>query len=157
MTFPDAVRTCFRKYAVISGRAPRSEYWWWLLFVVLASIGLRILDNLLFGATVERTRILEPLFSLAVLLPTICVGGRRLHDRDMSAWWLLLLFIPAVGQLVLLVLYALPGTAGPNRFGPDPLGPGRGGGTGAPPRAPEVDDESYTRSSIPRTGRTSRT
>jgi uncharacterized membrane protein YhaH (DUF805 family) len=148
MGFQDAVRSVFGKYLTISGRAPRSEYWWWALFVFLSSAVLGMFDRALFGA---ETQVLAGLFSLAVLLPSICVAGRRLHDRDMSAWWLLLWFIPFVGWLVLLYFYVMPGTPGPNRFGPDPLG--ASGGQGRRPNVWDRDDDSFTRSSVPRAGR----
>jgi uncharacterized membrane protein YhaH (DUF805 family) len=61
------------------------------------------------------------LYLLAVLIPSIALSIRRLHDRDKSGWWFLLAFIPLIGALILLVWFALPGTAGNNRFGPDPL------------------------------------
>lgn len=147
MGFQDALRSVFAKYATISGRAARSEYWWWILFVFLCNAVLGTVDRALFGA---ETQVLAGLFSLAVLLPSICVAGRRLHDRDRSAWWLLLWFIPFVGWLVLLYFYVMPGTPGPNRFGPDPLGPP--GGQGRRPNVWDRDDESFDRSSIPRTG-----
>ena len=143
MGFQDAVRTVFSKYATISGRASRSEYWWWILFVVLAQIALGIVDSVLFGSSVESPGFLGGIFALAVFLPSICVAGRRLHDRDMSAWWLLLYLIPLIGFLVLLYFYVTKGTDGPNRFGPDPLG-----GTG-----PRSGGQTYAASSIPPSGR----
>lgn len=152
MGFQEAVRRGFEKYIVISGRARRSEYWWWFLFVLLGNFAAGFVDSALFGWGDNGARILQPLFSLAVLLPSICVGGRRLHDRDMSAWWLLLMLIPVIGQLILLVIYLFPGTPGPNRFGPDPLGPS-GGGSGRSPNVWDADDDSFTRSSVPRAGR----
>jgi uncharacterized membrane protein YhaH (DUF805 family) len=145
MGFQEAIRSVFSKYVTISGRAARSEYWWWILFLILAGIVLGILDGLFFGFGENSTQLLAPLFSLATLLPTICVAGRRLHDRDMSAWWLLLGLIPILGALVLLFFYVQKGTDGPNRFGPDPLRPGPGAGGG--------DGGSYARSSIPSSGR----
>ena len=142
MGFQDAVRTCFQKYVVISGRAARSEYWWWFLFLLLGNFVAGLIDSTIFGWGENAARIVGPIFGLAVFLPSLCVGGRRLHDRDMSAWWLLLLLIPIVGSLILLVIFLFPGTPGPNRFGPDPLGQGSGG----------YGDASYAPSSIPRTG-----
>ncbi|MFI5267360.1 MAG: DUF805 domain-containing protein [Chloroflexota bacterium] len=62
------------------------------------------------------------LYSLAVLLPTLAVGARRLHDRDMSGWMLLVGLIPVIGTIVLLVIFCLDGTPGDNRFGPKPSG-----------------------------------
>jgi uncharacterized membrane protein YhaH (DUF805 family) len=153
MGFQDAVRSVFDKYATISGRAPRSEYWWWVLFIVVVNAVLGTIDRAIFGAD---TQILSAIFSLATLLPSICVSGRRLHDRDMSAWWLLLWFVPLIGWLVLLFFYVTPGTPGPNRFGPDPLAGPPSGGPSAKGRRPNVwdnDDESFASSSIPRTGR----
>ncbi len=150
MGFQEAVRTCFQKYIIISGRAPRSEYWWWFLFLILGNLLAGFVDSALFGWGENTTRVFQPLFSLAVFLPSICVGGRRLHDRDMSAWWLLLLLVPVVGSLILLVIYLFPGTPGPNRFGPDPLAPGGGGGRSS--SAWDAGDDSFTRSNIPRAG-----
>jgi uncharacterized membrane protein YhaH (DUF805 family) len=121
MSFTEAVRTCLNKYVTISGRARRSEYWWWFLFVLLGSMLASLIDAVLFGA--EGGGLLNGLFGLATILPSICVGGRRLHDRDMTAWWLLLGLIPVLGTIALLVLFAMRGTDGPNRFGPDPLAP----------------------------------
>ena len=64
--------------------------------------------------------LLSGLYSLAVLLPSIAVAVRRLHDTDRSGWWFLIGFVPIVGGIILLVFYVLEGTRGPNRFGPDP-------------------------------------
>ena len=122
MDFMTAVRTCFQKYANISGRAPRSEYWWFALFMVIASFVLGIIDGLIFGMGPGNVGILGLIFSLGTLLPSICVGGRRLHDVGRSAWWMLLIFIPIVGWLVLLWWAIQPGTPGTNDFGPNPLG-----------------------------------
>lgn len=123
MSFQDAIRTCFAKYAIFSGRAPRSELWWFVLFTLLANFALGIVDQAIFGLSPDGqpVSILGGLFSLAVLLPTIAVGVRRLHDLDRTGWWYLLIFIPVVGALVLVFFFVQRGTAGPNRFGPDPL------------------------------------
>ena len=64
--------------------------------------------------------LLSGLYTLAVLLPSIAVTVRRLHDTDRTGWWILLGFIPIIGGIVLLVFYVLEGTRGPNRYGPDP-------------------------------------
>ncbi|HZH10451.1 MAG TPA: DUF805 domain-containing protein [Microvirga sp.] len=115
MDFGQSISTCFSKYATFSGRAPRSEYWWFALFGVLLSFGTQILD-LFLGFPV-----LNLIAMLAVLVPSIAVGVRRLHDTDRSGWWMLLLFIPLIGAIVLLVWFCSRGTLGPNRFGSDPL------------------------------------
>ncbi|MDJ1006537.1 MAG: DUF805 domain-containing protein [Paracoccaceae bacterium] len=122
MTFQDAIRICFSKYIEISGRAQRAEFWWWVLFILAGNLLFSFVDGALFGTGDGSIRGLGGLFGLATLLPSICVAGRRLHDRDMSAWWLLLWLIPLVGWLIILIICALEGTKGANRFGPDPLG-----------------------------------
>lgn len=104
MTFGDSISTCFSKYADFSGRASRSEYWWWFLFVFLASIATGIISPKLSGV-----------FSLAVFLPGLAVGVRRLHDIDKSGWFLLVSLIPLIGWLLLLYWAVQEGTE-PNRF-----------------------------------------
>jgi len=121
MGFQEAVRTCFQKYTTISGRASRSEFWWWFLFILIGNVVLGFIDTIIFGSGEGSVGVLGIIFALATILPNICVGGRRLHDRDMSAWWMLLALIPLVGGLILLVIFMFPGTQGENRFGPDPL------------------------------------
>ena len=116
MNFTQAISSGFSNYVNFAGRAIRSEYWYWVLFVLIATIATSIID-LVLGIT-----LFEPIFSLAVLLPSIAVGVRRLHDLDRSGWWLLLGFIPLIGAIVLIVWFCGSGTPGANRFGPDPLG-----------------------------------
>ncbi len=141
MTFAEAVRTCFQKYTTFEGRARRSEYWWFVLFSMIGSLAFSILDAVIFAAELG---VFSPLFSLAIFLPGLCVAVRRLHDRDMSGWWVLLNLIPGIGFIILLVILIAPGTDGPNRFGPDPL---RDAGD-------DDDDEgTYSTSSIPKSGR----
>lgn len=113
------------------GRATRSDYWLrWILPVIAISIVLSIADVIIgtfdggsgFG-------LLSGLFSLITIWPSFAVSIKRLHDRDQSGWFLLLWLIPIIGWLYLFVVIGfLPGTAGQNRFGPDPLG---GDGPGA--------------------------
>ena len=99
MDFGEAIQSGFRKYATFSGRAVRSEYWYWFLFGILASIAAAIVDALL------RTHgALRGLVSLALFLPGLAVAVRRLHDIGRSAWWLLLLYLPtAVGAAFLAI------------------------------------------------------
>ena len=104
MTFGESISSCFSKYAAFDGRASRSEYWWFFLFTLLASMASGIVSETLSG-----------LFSLAVLLPSLAVGARRLHDIDKSAWFLLLWFIPLIGWIVLIVWATQEGRE-PNRF-----------------------------------------
>ena len=107
-----------KQYAVFSGRARRKEYWFFILFNVLVAVVLTVVDLSL--GTIQQetgTGLLGSLYGLAVLLPTIGVSIRRLHDTDRSGWWLLLSLIPVLGGLILLVFMLLEGTPGENRFG----------------------------------------
>ncbi len=117
----EAIRRCLRKYVTISGRASRAEFWWFYLVVLLIGGVLSGLDGLIFGFGWDRVSILEPIWGLLTLLPLVCVAGRRLHDYDLSAWWLLIILIPVLGFLFLLVVFAQRGTAGENPYGADPL------------------------------------
>lgn len=141
MDFQTSVRTCFQKYVTFSGRAIRSEYWWFSLFLVLASIALGIVDSFFFGWE-SMFSPLSDLFSLATILPSLAVTSRRLHDIDKSAWWMLLILIPIVGWIVLIYWMCQPGTQGPNQFGSDPFGDGPA----------DYDDSDYAPSSIPTVG-----
>jgi len=124
----DAVKTVFGKYAVFSGRASRSEYWWWVLFVAIVSMVTQIVDGAVlapamgFQAFQEGAgQPLSMIFSLGVLLPGLGVSVRRMHDIDRSGWWLLIAFVPLVGILLLIYWFVQTGTTGTNRFGADPL------------------------------------
>ena len=122
MGFGDAVRTCWKKYGDFDGRAVRSEFWWWVLFVTLLQVAASIVLTV-FLIVFQDAGFLQWLgvmifmvVALALILPSIAVSVRRLHDRDLSGWWYLLGFVP-LGSIVLFVWYVLPGTPGPNRFG----------------------------------------
>jgi uncharacterized membrane protein YhaH (DUF805 family) len=111
-----------RKYADFSGRARRSEYWFFTLFNVLITIVLALLGlNLvrLLGLNANGALGLAYLYLLVTLLPTLAVSVRRLHDIGLSGWWYLIVFVP-FGGLVLTVLAIIDSQAGTNRFGPNP-------------------------------------
>jgi uncharacterized membrane protein YhaH (DUF805 family) len=116
-----------RRYAEFSGRSQRKEYWMFFLFQIIVVVVLGIIEGVLglSGMVAGAYGPLTLLFWLAVLVPGIAVGIRRLHDTDRSGWWLLLAFVPLVGAIVLLVFFVSDGTHGPNRFGPDPKNPGQ--------------------------------
>jgi uncharacterized membrane protein YhaH (DUF805 family) len=120
MSFTEAIASGFRNYVNFSGRAARSEYWYWMLFVFLVSIVAGLIDV----AVLSNTEVfpVTSLVSLGLFLPELAVSVRRLHDLDRRGWWLLLSLIPLIGAIVLLVWDCMRGTIGPNRFGPDPLG-----------------------------------
>lgn len=121
MTFQDSVKSVFRNYATFGGRAARSEYWWFMLFSFIVSAILGVIEGPRMGG-MHGGGTLQAVWSLAVLIPSLAVGARRLHDTDRSGWWLLLCLIPVVGLIVLIWWFATPGTRGENRFGADPLG-----------------------------------
>lgn len=110
-----------KNYATFTGRARRKEYWMFTLFNVIAVIILSILDGILGLVSYETgLGILSGLYSLAVLLPSLAVLVRRLHDTDRSGWWALIGLIPLIGTIVLLVFTCLDSKSGDNRFGAYP-------------------------------------
>ena len=120
MGFQEAVRAFFSNYAKFDGRSARSEYWWPVLAMTIVNyfiiLPIQLLVSEGFGG------ILSIIFSLVILIPSIAVAIRRLHDTDKSGWWYLLIFLPIIGWIALIVFFATAGTSGSNRFGPDPLG-----------------------------------
>ncbi|WP_170479672.1 DUF805 domain-containing protein [Ruegeria arenilitoris] len=125
-----AVQKVFSNYATFSGRASRSEYWWWFLALLIFMLILGVLDAFViapllgFQAGDENAgQPLSLLASLAVLLPNLAVGARRLHDTDRSGWWLLIGLIPLIGFLILIYFFVQPSDAEANRFGEAPSWP----------------------------------
>jgi len=117
------------RYAQFSGRASRSEFWYFMLFYFLIDIVLVFIDLLvvdpMFGITPDQAGqggLLEIIFALAMLIPSIALAVRRLHDIGKSGWWYLIGFIPLVGALVLLYFFVLDSQPGSNRYGPNPKG-----------------------------------
>jgi uncharacterized membrane protein YhaH (DUF805 family) len=122
-----------RKYAQFTGRARRSEFWMFWLLLVIIEVVFTVLIGAMGGSMTPGQMPHGPamalfgvygLVMLGLLIPSLAVSFRRLHDTNRSAWWLLIALIPFLGALALLVFYVLPGTAGPNKFGPDPKGSG---------------------------------
>lgn len=105
MNFTEAVKACLQKYATFSGRAAKPEFWWFFLFQVGVYIVAGMVSEILYGIA-----------ALALLLPGLAVGARRLHDIDKSAWLLLVGLIPFIGFLVLVYWFIQPST-GPNQYG----------------------------------------
>lgn len=111
-----------KKYAQFSGRSRRKEFWLFYLFVTIATVLLTFIDiSLDMFDPDSGFGLLSSIFTLAIIVPSITVSVRRLHDTDRSGWWLLLGLIPLLGTIVLLVFWCLGGTPGWNRFGEDPL------------------------------------
>ncbi|MCH9816325.1 MAG: DUF805 domain-containing protein [Actinomycetia bacterium] len=140
MTFGAAVATCFGKYASFKGRARRSEFWFFLLFVVLLELAAWVLDQVFGlqrdwgegavtfpGVSTDFTAgagWIGLVVSVLIFLPAISVSVRRLHDTDHSGWWwwlnLLNVFCALGAIILILAFYIRPGSAGQNRFGPPP-------------------------------------
>jgi uncharacterized membrane protein YhaH (DUF805 family) len=113
--------TVLKKYADFSGRARRMEYWVFSLINLLIICVLVFLDAMLgFEVGEDQIGLLSAIYVLAVLLPSLAVSVRRLHDTDRSGWWLLIGILPLIGDIVLLIFFVLDSTPGDNRFGPNP-------------------------------------
>lgn len=112
----EAVRSVLSQYAGFSGRARRSEYWFWTLATFIGSIVATIIDLIL------GVQILQWVFALALLVPGLAVGARRLHDTGRSGWLQLVGIIPIVGWIILIVWFATDSHPGDNQYGPNPKG-----------------------------------
>ena len=109
-----AVKTCFNKYADFNGRAARPEFWWFFAIQVAVNVVTGFVHGLI-----------ELVAFLALVVPALAVGARRMHDTGKSGWILLLALIPIVGGLVLLFFAAQPGEPQDNAYGPAPAGGGQ--------------------------------
>jgi len=117
MSFQDAVRTALTaKYATFSGRARRSEFWFYVLFQAIVLVVAQLLDRIIPG----DFPIVYSIAGLALLVPFIAAAVRRLHDTGRSGWWFLLNLVPFVGAIVLIVFYAQDSKPGANEHGPNP-------------------------------------
>lgn len=106
-----------RNYTGFSGRASRTEFWMFALVNFVIGVVLWILFS-----AVHALLILLIVYDLGVLLPSLAVGFRRLHDTNRTAWWLLIDLIPVIGAIVLLVFFCIDSTPGDNQYGPSPKG-----------------------------------
>lgn len=119
-----------KRYADFEGRAPRAEYWWFVLFQWLVLIALIIGAVTLSGGFSSANPEPQPLFwvfivplglaALALIIPNLAVQVRRLHDQNLTGWLILIFFIPYIGGLIAIIFMCISGTSGPNRFGADP-------------------------------------
>jgi uncharacterized membrane protein YhaH (DUF805 family) len=110
-----------KKYAVFSGRARRKEYWFFVLFSIVISMVLVIIDKNTGSFNAESGfGFLSGIYGLAVLIPTIAVSVRRLHDTERSGWWLLICLIPLIGTIVIIVFMVLDSKPGENQYGANP-------------------------------------
>jgi uncharacterized membrane protein YhaH (DUF805 family) len=108
-----------KKYASFDGRAHRTEFWMFTLVNIIVGMILSILDVSI-GTSGDFGGLLSGIYGLAVLVPSIAVGARRLHDIGRSGWWLLIALIPLIGSIILIVWWATAGKSSPNEWGPNP-------------------------------------
>ena len=122
--FVEAIQICFSKYATFEGRARRSEYWFYTLFIWAVQMILYILGIIILGKSPEDgTNILMSIFSLATLVPSLAVFWRRMHDIGKSGAWFFLNLVPCIGSIVLLVFELTDSQPGENQFGMSPKYP----------------------------------
>jgi len=113
--------TAMKKYVDFSGRARRKEYWMFTLFNIIFSIVAIVLDNILGTANEDLGYgLIYGLFGLAILLPTLAVTVRRLHDVGKSGWWIFISLIPIVGGIWLFILTLTDSQPGDNQYGANP-------------------------------------
>lgn len=120
MTLQESVRTCLTKYAEFSGRATRSEYWWFVLAQLIAGFLIGFIVGFIDGGT-NLASTANLLLTLGLLLPAIGVAIRRLHDTGRSGWWYLLVFIPIIGWIALIYWFVQPSMNGSNEYGNEPI------------------------------------
>ena len=112
-----------KKYVVFNGRARRKEYWYFFLFNIIISIVLAVIDSVTGSFSTDAGMgLLGGIYTLAILIPSIAVSVRRLHDTDRSGWWLLIGLIPLIGALVLLIFMVQDSEPGDNQYGSNPKG-----------------------------------
>ena len=117
MDFQTSIKTCFSKYADFSGRALRSEFWFFCLFVTLGCLVATIIDIMILGYSIEVNGPMYLIFSVAVFIPSIAATARRLHDVNRSGWWQLIYFT-IIGILLILVWNITEGEKKKNIYGP---------------------------------------
>lgn len=121
VSFIDSIKLGFRNYFVFSGRSTRAEYWWWVLFVLLADSILTVYD-IIVGTFSSDNGLFTTLFGLGILIPSLALGARRLHDINRTGWWqLMLLGSFLLIPMIVLICWAIRrGDASPNKYGSDP-------------------------------------
>lgn len=119
MSFVEAIRSVFTQFSNFSGRARRSEFWWYYLFECAVCFGLSIIGNVT-GIDVFTKGIF--VFQVIMLVPGLAVCFRRMHDTGKSAWWLLPALIPVAGQIYMMLWFLKDSEPGENKYGPNPKG-----------------------------------
>lgn len=123
-TFQGSIKYCLSNYANFQGRASRAEYWYFYLFTLIIGIATGIMGGILDSITDSEVAsiILQGLGILAILIPSLAVGARRLHDTGRSAAYLFLALIPIIGSIALLIFFVQEGELKENQYGPNPYG-----------------------------------
>lgn len=117
MDIQTSIKTCFSKYATFSGRASRSEFWFFQLFTFLGSIATLIIDVMILGFSLDdASSPTNLIFLLIVMIPSVAVGCRRLHDLNKSGWWQIL-YLTIIGIILLIIWWATQGENKKNKFG----------------------------------------
>ena len=116
MNFQTSIKTCFNKFAVFSGRASRSEFWFFVLFGFLGGIITIIIDVMILGYPYEENGPINLIFSVALIIPSISVAARRLHDINKSGWWQLIT-LTIIGIILLIIWFATIGSSKKNEHG----------------------------------------
>ena len=120
MSFGQSISTCFRKIGVFSGRASRSEFWYFYLFMLILGIVINFLATALNLNGDAGYGVFSVIIGIIFLVVQLSVGSRRLHDTGRSGWLQLLLIIPCVGFIILIIFWAQPSKPGDNAYGPAP-------------------------------------
>ncbi|MDE6227694.1 MAG: DUF805 domain-containing protein [Muribaculaceae bacterium] len=120
VTFSEAIQRAFNNYSNFTGRASRSEYWWFYLFGVLVSWGCSLIGVITFGSGSAFNGLFSCLWGLAILLPSLGLGVRRLHDTGRSGWNLCWAFLPIIGTIILIVYLCQDSQMFDNQYGPVP-------------------------------------
>ncbi|MCX6413484.1 MAG: DUF805 domain-containing protein [Actinobacteria bacterium] len=118
MGFGDAISSGFGGMTNFSGRARRSEFWYWILFIYILQVVLYLLGGLLGRNDNAFVSFIFAIIALVLWLATLAVGCRRLHDTGKSGWLQLLLLVPCIGAIIMLIFWAQPSQPGDNAYGP---------------------------------------
>ncbi|MDE6382352.1 MAG: DUF805 domain-containing protein [Muribaculaceae bacterium] len=120
LSFGEAVnKAVAQNYCNFSGRASRSEYWWYALFTMILGVVIGFVLGI-FGAGSTAVSVIQGLVSLALLLPGLGLCVRRLHDISKSGWWIFISLVPLLGAILLIIWFCKPSDAGMNQYGPEP-------------------------------------
>ena len=115
MSFGDSIKYCFSNYANFNGRAGRPQFWYFIVFTWVVGVILNVIDAVAFGSS--SIGVLSTIWAIAVVIPHLAVGSRRLHDTGKSGWMQLLLLIPCIGVIILIIFWAMPTSTAANNYG----------------------------------------